>query len=137
MKLSRLDETTRLQIDFDWFVQQGQEVNVLLARYLPPEQQAQLSADDNTLLDFVDEQTGEVYSVPRAVQLVREHCAHDPNFIRAGLPIAEAVFRLLLINANRPMSAAEIAACIGRKPSEVLAQISGRVVYNGIKPVSE
>lgn len=76
MKLSRLDETTRLQIDFDWFVQQGQEVNVLLARYLPPEQQAHLSADDNTLLDFVDEQTGEaVLCAARCSTCARALCS--------------------------------------------------------------
>lgn len=137
MKLTRIGETTRFQIDFDWFAQQGQDVAVLLARYLPPEHQTQLDAITTETLDFVDEQTGEVYTVPRAVQLVREHCANDPTFLHTGLPITEAVFRLLLLNANRPMSAAEIAACIGRKPSEVIARLGGRVVYNGIKPITD
>ncbi len=137
MKLTRISETTRFQVDFDWFAQQGQDVSVLLARYLPPEQQAQLAAAAMETLDFVDERTGEVYTVPRAVQLVREYCANDPTFLHAGLPITEAVFRLFLLNANRPMSAAEIAAYIGCKTSEVIARFGGRVVYNGIKPIAD
>jgi hypothetical protein len=47
------------------------------------------------------------------------------------------VFRIFLLNNNQPLTAAELAARINRKPSEILAQLGGRVVYNGIRAVSQ
>jgi hypothetical protein len=138
MKLYRPTENTKFHIDYPWFDKNGQDVNVLIYKCLSPEQQERLGDTPiDEAYDFVDEQTGEVRQITRAVQLIRHESADDPNFIGDRMPVAESVFRLFLLNDNQPLSAVELAQRIKRKPSEILAQLGGRVVYNGIRPVME
>ncbi len=136
MKLLRPTENTPFHIDYSWFEKNGQDVNVLIYKCLTPEQQERLAglpADE--ALDFVDEATGEVRRVTRALQMIRAERAGDATFISARLPLAESVFRVFLLNDNEPLTPIELAARIGRKPSEILAQLGGRAVYNGIRPI--
>ncbi len=136
MKLLRPTENTPFHIDFSWFEKNGQDVNVLIYKCLTPEQQERLAGVPiDEALDFVDEVTGEVKRVTRAVQMIRTERADDPTFIGARLPLAESVFRIFLLNDNQPLTPVELAARIGRKPSEILAQLGGRAVYNGIRPI--
>ena len=134
MKLFIPTEDTRFHIDYTWFEKNGQDINILLQKYLTPEQ---LEAGDAIaeVLDSVDEETGEVHRMTRAVHLIRTTYASDPGFINPRLPLAELAFRVFLLNGNQPLTASELAARIGRKPAEVLAQLGGRVVYNGIRPI--
>jgi hypothetical protein len=137
MKFFRPTETTQFHLDYSWFEKNGQDINVLIYQCLTPEQQERLTdVPVNEALDFVDEATGEVYRVTRALQAIRAERAGDPDFIGNRLPVAEAVFRTFLLNNNQPLSAAELAALIGRKPSEILNQLGGRVVYRGIRPLT-
>lgn len=138
MKFFRPTENTHFHVDYTWFEKNGQDVNVLINKCLTPEQQERLAdVPLNEQLDVVDEQTGEVQRVTRAVQFIREERAGDPEFISVKTPVAEAVFRIFLLNNNQPMTAAELAARINRKPDEILRQFGGRVVYNGIRAVSQ
>jgi hypothetical protein len=136
MKLFRPTENTPFHIDYSWFEKNGQDVNVLIYKCLTPEQQERLAgvpADE--ALDFVDEDTGEVKRVTRAMQIIRTERADDPTFISSRLPVAESVFRIFLLNDNQPLTPIELAARVGRKPSEIVAQLGGRAVYNGIRPI--
>ena len=136
MKLFRPTENTPFHIDYSWFEKNGQDVNVLIYKCLTPEQQERLAgvpADE--ALDFVDEDTGEVKRVTRAMQIIRTERADDPTFVSSRLPVAESVFRIFLLNDNQPLTPIELAARIGRKPSEIVAQLGGRAVYNGIRPI--
>jgi hypothetical protein len=136
MKLFRPTENTPFHIDYSWFEKNGQDVNVLIYKCLTPEQQERLAgvpADE--ALDFVDEDTGEVRRVTRAMQIIRTERADDPTFISSRLPVAESVFRIFLLNDNQPLTPIELAARVGRKPSEIVAQLGGRAVYNGIRPI--
>ncbi|MCL6511887.1 MAG: hypothetical protein K6U78_14515 [Anaerolineae bacterium] len=136
MKLFRPTENTPFHIDYSWFEKNGQDVNVLIYKCLTPEQQERLAgvpADE--ALDFVDEDTGEVRRVTRATQIIRTERADDPTFISSRLPVAESVFRIFLLNDNQPLTPIELAARVGRKPSEIVAQLGGRAVYNGIRPI--
>lgn len=66
MKLFRPTEDTRFHIDYSWFEKNGQDINVLIQKYLTPEQQAQLTnSEAEEVLDFVDEETGEVHQMTR------------------------------------------------------------------------
>jgi hypothetical protein len=49
--------------------------------------------------------------------------------------LVDGIFFVLLANANRPMTAAEIAAKVQRSPDVVLRTLSGTQVYQGIRPV--
>lgn len=138
MKFFRPTENTHFHIDYAWFEKNGQDVNVLINKCLTPEQLERLAdVPLNEPLDVVDEQTGEVQRVTRAVQFIREERANDPDFIGVKTPMAETLFRIFLLNNNQPLTAAELAARINRKPDEILRQFGGRVVYNGIRAVSE
>jgi len=136
MKLFRPTENTPFHIDYSWFEKNGQDVNVLIYKCLTPEQQERLaSVAADEALDFVDEITGEVRRVTRAMQIIRTERADDPTFVSSRLPVAESVFRIFLLNDNQPLTPIELAARIGRKPSEIVAQLGGRAVYNGIRPI--
>lgn len=136
MRLLRPTENTPFHIDYSWFEKNGQDVNVLIYKCLTPEQQERLAGSPvDEAFDFVDEDTGEVKRVTRAMQLIRTERADDPTFISPRLPLAESVFRVFLLNDNQPLTPVELATRIGRKPSEILAQLGGRAVYNGIRPI--
>lgn len=136
MKLLRPTENTPFHIDYSWFEKNGQDVNVLIYKCLTPEQQERLAGlPTDEAFDFVDEATGEVRRVTRAMQMIRAERADDAAFISPRLPLAESVFRVFLLNDNEPLTPIELAARIGRKPSEILAQLGGRTVYNGIRPI--
>lgn len=138
MKFFRPTETTRFHVDYSWFDKNGQDVNVLIYKCLTPEQQERLSAAPlGELLDFVDADTGEVRSVTRMAQVISTERADDPTFIEARMPISEAIFRVFLLNNNQPLTPVELATRIGRKPSEILAYLGGRSVYNGIRPIMD
>ncbi len=136
MKLFRVDEHTRFHVDYSWFEKNKQDINVLIRKYLTPEQLERYTDEQlNETFDFVDPETAEVHHITRAAHLVRTEMQNDPSFVHPGLPIAEAVFRIFLLNNNQPLTAAELAGYLNRKPADVLAQIGGRNVYNGIRPI--
>ena len=93
MKFFRPTENTHFHVDYSWFEKNGQDINVLINKCLTPEQLERLvDVPLNEPLDVVDEQTGEVQRVTRAVQFIREERASDPDFIGVKTPVAEAVF---------------------------------------------
>jgi hypothetical protein len=136
MKLFRPTENTKFHIDYTWFETNGQDVRVLIYKCLTPEQQERLGDPrESVTYDYVDEQLGEVERVDRMVHLLRTENSDDPNFITARTPVFEAAFRMFLLNHNKPLTALELSNKMSRKPAEVLAQLSGRTVYNGIRSV--
>jgi hypothetical protein len=138
MKFFRPTETTRFHVDYAWFDKNGQDVNVLIFKCLTPEQQENLEGVPlGEQLDFIDAETGEVQRVTRVVQMIRTERADDPEFIGPRMPVSEAVFRTFLLNNNQPLTPIELANKIGRKPAEILAQLSGRSIYNGVRPILE
>jgi hypothetical protein len=137
MKITRVTDQTKFQIDHAWFEKNGQDINVLIAKCLTSEQLDAVGDEPlNTAHDFVNEETGEVNRVTRAMQLIRAERAQDPEFIGPRTPVAEAAFRAFLLNNNAPLSAAELAAQIGRTPKEIIDRLGGRTVYNGIKALN-
>jgi hypothetical protein len=136
MKFFRPTETTKFHIDYSWFEENGQDVRVLTYKCLTAEQQERVGAPGQSeMYDYVDEMTGEVQVFDQVIQIIRSENAHDPNFVTQRTPVFEAAFRLFLLNNNQPLTAVDLAGEMRRKPSEVLSQLSGRSVYNGIRPI--
>ena len=136
IKFFRATEDTKFHIDFSWFDEQGQDVNVLIWKCLNDAQRERIGdMRDGEVIDFIDPQTGEVELANGVLQLIRNENAKDPTFISTKTPVFEAAFRIFLINNNSPLTAKELAARIGRKSQDVLNQIGGRVVYNGIRAI--
>lgn len=138
MRLFRTTETTKFHIDYTWFEKNGQDVKVLIFKCLTPEQQELFTDSQTTLLyDYIDALTAEVTRVDPVLHTIRTQNINDPNFITSRTPVAEAAFRVFLVNNNQPLTALEMAARMNRRPAEILAQLGGRAVYNGIRPVAE
>jgi hypothetical protein len=136
MKFFRATEDTKFHIDYSWFDTQGQDVNVLIWKCLNDAQRERLGDHrGGESIDFINADTGEIEPADAVLQMLRSESARDPMFITAKTPVFEAAFRIFLINNNAPMTARELAARMGRKPQDVLAQIGGRVAYNGIRPI--
>ncbi|MCL5998019.1 MAG: hypothetical protein M1546_18510 [Chloroflexi bacterium] len=136
MKFFRPTENTKFHIDYSWFEENGQDVRVLIHKCLTPEQQERVGAPGQSeLYDYVDDQTGEVQRVDQALHIIRTENASDPNFITPRTPVFEAAFRIFLLNNNQPLTPVDLSTMMKRKTTEVLAQLSGRTVYNGIKPM--
>jgi hypothetical protein len=138
MKFFRPTEHTKFHIDFSWFEQNGQDVRVLIYKCLTPEQQERVGAPGTTeMYDYIDDQTGEVQRVDQVMHILRTENVNDPNFVTARTPVFEAAFRIFLTNNNKPLTPIDLSTMMHRKPSEVLAQLSGRSIYNGIRPISD
>ncbi len=136
MKFFRPTENTKFHIDYSWFEENGQDVRVLIYKCLTSEQQEQVGAPGQTeMYDYVDEQTGEVQRFDQVLHIIRTQNAKDPNFLTQRTPVFEAAFRIFLLNNNQPLTANDLAVQMKRKPAEVLSQLSGRSVYNGIRPI--
>ncbi len=136
MKFFRPTENTKFHIDYGWFEENGQDVKVHIYKCLTAEQQERVGNPGQTeMYDYVDEQTGEVQRVDQVLHILRTENANDPNFITPRTPVFEAAFRIFLLNNNQPLTPMDMASIMKRKPSEVLAQLSGRSVYNGIRPI--
>lgn len=137
MKLYRPTENTKFHIDYGWFEKNDQDVKVLIRKCLTPDQQENLPDHSDNLYDYVDDRTGEVAQVDPILHLIRSQNANDPSFITTRTPVAEAAFRVFLVSNNQPMTPLELSQRLSRKPTEILAQLGGRVVYNGIRPMAE
>lgn len=138
MKLFRPTENTKFHIDYTWFDRNGQDVKVLIFKCLTQEQQDRLRDSETEMLyDYIDESTAEVTQVDPVLHTIRTQNAGDVDFITSRTPVAEAAFRVFLINNNQPLTPIELAARVGRKSNEILAQLGGRTVYNGIRPVAD
>ncbi len=136
MKFFRPTETTKFHIDYSWFEENGQDVRVLVYKCLTQEQQERVGAPaQSEMYDYVDDQTGEVQRFDQVMQIIRTENANDPNFVTQRTPVFEAAFRIFLLNGNLPLTSVDLASAMRRKPSEVLSQLSGRSVYNGIRPI--
>lgn len=136
MKFFRPTENTKFHIDYSWFEENGQDVRVLIHKCLSPEQQERVGAPGQTeMYDYVDEQTGEVQRVDQVLHILRTENAGDPDFVTPRTPVFEAAFRIFLLNNNQPLTPLDLSAQMKRKPTEVLAQLSGRNIYNGIRPI--
>ena len=77
----------------------------------------------------------EVKQVDGIQHALMNHCALQPEFVNAKTTVVEAVFRLMLVNGNQPMSVAEMAKKLGKSADTILRTIGGTHVYRGIKPV--
>ena len=136
MKFFRPTETTKFHIDYSWFEENGQDVRVLVYKCLTQEQQERVGAPaQSEMYDYVDDQTGAVQRFDQVMQIIRTENANDPNFVTQRTPVFEAAFRIFLLNGNLPLTSVDLASAMRRKPSEVLSQLSGRSVYNGIRPI--
>ncbi len=127
---------TRFHIDFDWWIQSDNDWRVFLQSLLCAEhQQAFSEVNPNVQIDWVDPETAEIQRVDGLQNILINHCAQQPGFITAKTTLVDSVFRVFLANGNEPMTPQQLSEKLNRPPATILATLSGRQVYRGIRPL--
>jgi hypothetical protein len=132
--LKRPTLDTKFHIDYDWWEQSDLDLKTYLYSRLE-------ISDDSSLelgvqnVDLVDPDTGEVRQVDGFQYALQTYFAQLPDDFAQQSSLVDAVFYVLLSNANKPMSARELAERTHRDPAIVLKTLSGQRIYQGIRPI--
>ena len=127
---------TPFHIDYEWWIAEDRNLRAYLITHLPSdvrETYADLSSD--TLIDWVDPDTGEVKPVDGLIMRIRALAEQGIEFITDQTSIVDAVFRTFLLNNNKPLSARELGQQLHRDATLILRTISGQRVYKGLRPI--
>ncbi len=127
-------ENTRFHIDFDWWEQSGLDLKTYLSSRL------QVGGDipfdlEADAIDVVDLRTGEVRRVDGFQYVLQAYFRQLPDDFIKRASLVDAVFCVLLGNANQPLTAAELAERVQRSPDIILKTLAGRTIYQGIRPI--
>lgn len=130
------DENTRFHIDFEWWEQSSLDLKTYLSSRL------QLGGDipldlEADAIDVVDARTGEVRRVDGFQYVLQAYFKQLPDDFIKRASLVDAVFCILLGNANQPLSAAELGDRVQRPPEVIVKTLGGRTIYQGIRPVMD
>jgi hypothetical protein len=129
---------TRFHIDYEWWDQQALDLNVKLLGHLCEEhREAYTGQDVSEKIDWIDWNTGEVEQVDGLRYIIATHCSKEPGYIKEAATLVESIFRVFLSNGNKPLTAKELSAFVGRMPEQILRVLSGSRVRNGLRPMLE
>jgi len=134
--LKRYDEASQLYIDFDWWEQSDLDLKTYLSSRLNIAADVLLDPEADRV-DLIDPRTGEVRRVDGFQYVLQSYFRQLPDDFIKRASLVDAVFCVLLGNANHPMSVAELAERVQRSSDIILRTLAGRVVYLGIRPVIE
>lgn len=127
---------TKFHIDFDWWAEQGRDFRVQLLSHLCRECRAGFENYRETgLIDWIDDNTGEVTRVDGLWHSLRTCCSTKPDYINELTPLMTAVFRTFLANGNEPLTPAELSERLHRPAETILRTIAGPRIYEGIRPL--
>src|SRR5688500_16815098 len=105
---SQSDE--RYLINTDWYEHHNLSFNDVAQARFCPQCQGRLGEDSEERYPVADKKTRRVtYEVRRVkygsrpLTILRDCCSRRSGFISPDMPVLEAVFRILLANANQPM----------------------------------
>lgn len=128
--------TTPFHINFDWWKNQDKNWRVYLFSYLCPEHQsAYQDSSSTTMIDWIDPDTAEVFSVDGLQHTLMTHCARQPDFLTLTTSLVDSVFRIFLANGNTPLTPTQLGEVTHRPPETILRTLSGSTVYKGIRPL--
>jgi hypothetical protein len=126
---------TPFHIDFDWWRINDTNWHVGLQSLLCPEhQEAYASLPEGQMIDWVDPETAEVRQLDGIQNTLINHCAQQPGFLDEHTALVDAIFRLLLVNGNTPITVEQLAERLKRPAGIILKTIAGPRVYKGLKP---
>jgi len=134
--LKRPSLDTKFHIDFEWWDESDLDLKTYLYSRLDigDESALDLGVDQ---VDLVDSVTGEVRQVDGFQFALQTYFNQLPKDFAQQSSLVDAIFFVLLANANKPMTASELAQGVGRDPDMVLKTISGTRIYQGIRPIFE
>lgn len=132
--LKRPTEDTRFYIDYDWWERSNLDLKTYLYSRLDIDDELQLDTDMERV-DLIDAETGEVRQVDGFQYVLQTYFSKMPQDFAVRTSLVDAVFSVLLANANQPMTAREIAERLQRPTEVILRTLSGPQVYQGIRPI--
>ena len=138
--VQRMNQQTLFHIDAEWWAPREDEYQTYLNSLLCDKHQEEFDYVDDReykLFDWVNPQTGEVFSIDSIEYSVRSHCSSQEDYITKGTAMVDSVFRVLIANGNQPLTIKQLASCIGRIGQEttILRMLGGRKVYKGLRPL--
>lgn len=134
--LKRPTLDTKFHIDFDWWEKSNLDLKTYLFSRLEIGDESALELDVD-FVDLVDDETGEVRRVDGFQYALQTYFAQLPDDFAKQTSLVDAIFYVLLANANKPMAVHELAEKVGRQPEVVLKTIGGPRIYQGIRPIFE
>ena len=138
-------------IDGEWFDNHDLSFTDVVQLRMCPQCQDRLNEDVEERYPVADRRTGRVtYEVRRVkygarpMAVIRDCCARKSGYITPEMPVLEAVFRILLANANQPMPLQHVREQLrewcptGRcqwllMPLDVMRQVVERDRFYGLK----
>lgn len=127
---------TEFYIDYSWWERNSDDLRTYLLSHLLPEQRDRLSlTTENRVVDVIDPDTAEVTQLDELGMAIKM-AARDPNFINPHTSLVDSIFRVFLMNGNKPQTPRELEEATGRSASLVLKTLAGARVYKGIRPRS-
>ena len=136
-KISLIKPTlqTPFHIDFEWWRANDNNWHIALQSLLCPEhQEAYANLPEGQMIDWGDPESAEVRQLDGIQNTLINHCAKQPGFLDEHTALVDAIFRVLLVNGNTPMSVEELGAHLNRPPDTILKTIAGPRIYKGLKP---
>ncbi len=135
---TRTTSDTRFYVDYAWWEESDLDIKTYLYTRLPIEEEAEESLDlEREVVDIVDPQTGQVRQVDGFQYVVQTYFSQLPKDFMLHTSVVDAIFCVLLANANKPMTAGELAAQVQKPVETILKTLSGPRIYQGIRPVFE
>lgn len=132
--LQRPTLDTKFHIDFGWWERSDLDLKTYLFSRLGIGDESSLELGVE-FVDLVDPVTAEVRQVDGFQYALQTYFSQLPDDFVKQSSLVDAVFYVLLANANKPMSAQELADQVERDPDIVLKTISGARIYQGIRPI--
>jgi len=127
---------TKFRVDFDWWKSQDHNWKVYLQSFLCEDHQklfANFTYSDQ--IDMIDPQTGEVTREDALLYTLIHHCAKQPDFLSGNNALVDSIFKIFLVNQNKPLTPLELSQMLNRPADIILKTIGSGKVYKGIRPV--
>lgn len=134
--LKRATPDTRFYIDYDWWDKSDLDLKTYLTTRLAIDQEVSLESETDEV-DLVDADTGEVTRVDGFQYVIQAYFSQLPEDFVTRTSLVDAVFIVLLANANKPMTAAEIGQKVKRSPDTIIKTMGGPKIYQGVRPILE
>lgn len=132
--LKRATPDTRFYIDYDWWDRSDLDLKTYLLTRLDIGEDLNLESNMDEV-DLVDAATGEVTRVDGFQYVIQAYFNQLPDDFVTRTSLVDAVFCVLLANANKPMTALEIAQKVKRAPETILKTMGGPKIYQGVRPI--
>ncbi|MBK8903855.1 MAG: hypothetical protein IPM53_21925 [Anaerolineaceae bacterium] len=132
--LKKATPETRFYIDYDWWDKSDLDLKTYLLTRLDVGEDINLESETDEV-DLVDAETGEVSRVDGFQYVIQAYFSQLPDDFVTRTSLVDAVFCVLLANANKPMTAREIAQRVKRSPETIIKTMGGPKIYQGVRPI--